>query len=1417
MLLMSSGLKSQEIFSTIFNIGDNWDGGTMTGYNEKTYVEDGWYFHSTSAVRGTSGESYGGSDYSFRDRDVFTVYNTASVSGMSGFSMQLRDWMLGSGEQRDMDISFDGGSTWETIFTVNKAWFDEYQTYQEYIYLFEDGEQDFGAEEFRIKIRGGGDTNDGRINIGQFVALGEQTAVATPSFSPAANTYYEPIEVTITTSTSGAEIYYTLNGNDPTEDDMLFDTPINISEDVTVKARAFKEGLEPSSVASAEYSFMNLLLRKDFEDGSLTSGGWTVHDIIEGARSWEIDDFGGETFAKISEYNSDPPFPHSWFVSPEIDLSGTDVANLSFESLAAFRQGEALSVKLSVNYTGGDPTAADWTELDATLSPHTGGGYGNWTPSGDLDLSQYGSPAHIAFHYESDENNTGEWQINNILITSGDDVESSDATLSVFKVGGIDVLDLDGIVVSDPETSEGALLYVEDFEGFAGIEVETNHPAATYEVTLNGQAVGEAQMEDQVVEEGDIIVVSVTAENQTGVRHYKLTTEQAEDPAPGNIICNGDFEEWTNELPDCWYGDKSSIPSGSVNQYSANPHTGSYAVQLVNTSGSHQRFTSQATTVSEGLSYEITFWVKGKGEIRTGLFDDRETGFGYATYNSYINADSDEWIEYTQLITAANNSDIAEFIFSVRNTDADKDHLQLDNVSIEIASEGPVEVSSIAELRGKPQGGVYTLTSEAIITFQQDYRNQKYVQDETAAILIDDSDGIITTQYERYDGITGITGTLGSYNNMLQLIPEGDSGEATSSGNEVEPRSMHLNDISWDDQAKLIEVDNVSFEDTGVFETDQSYTIITPSGEGTFRTTFFDADYIGEPIPEESLKIVMLVNQHFESVQLTARDLGDFGTLGSDAGLERFVIGGEDVLGLSGLIVADPESDPGASLYVQDFTDFYGIEIETIHPMAQYIVTINGEEVDEGNMGTVEISPDDIIVASVTAEDQETIRHHKVTVIEGEEPFELVCNGDFEQWTGGLPDCWYGEKSNIGSGNVNQYSGNPYSGSYAVQLVNTESGHQRFTSQATTVADGTSYAITFWVKGKGEIRTGLFDDRETGFGYATYNSYIIVDSGNWAEYSQVVTAANESDIAEFIFSVRNTGADADHLQLDNVSIEVMSEGPVEVDNIADLRNGIIGGMYTLTSEAVLTFQQSYRNQKYIQDETAAIMIDDADDNITTSYDRYDGITGITGILGVYQQMLQFMVTEDPGPASSEGNTLTPEVRTLESLTTGDQARLIRIENVTFQTSGTFSTGSSYNITSPHGDGVFYTEFFNADYIDGAIPGQAQDMNVIVGQSNEVIRVTARDLDDFDVHTSVQEVAGAETDIFPNPFTDNLQISGALEIERISVINLSGQTIIEATPKLKSTVLQTGDLREGLYLIRIELADGTFITRKILKQ
>jgi PKD repeat protein len=193
----------------------------------------------------------------------------------------------------------------------------------------------------------------------------------------------------------------------------------------------------------------------------------------------------------------------------------------------------------------------------------------------------------------------------------------------------------------------------------------------------------------------------------------------------------------------------------------------------------------------------------------------------------------------------------------------------------------PIDISNIATLRNQSGGDeVYKLTGEAILTYQQDYRGQKYIQDATAGILIDDDEGLITTSYNIYDGITNIYGELTTYGDMLQFVPITDPGAASSSGNSITPVVITLSDLTSDFEdyeAELVKVEGCVFADAGgTFENGTVY-VITDGSKATynFRTTFYDVDYIGTEIPATPMDLVMIPNSRTDGEYATSRDLND--------------------------------------------------------------------------------------------------------------------------------------------------------------------------------------------------------------------------------------------------------------------------------------------------------------------------------------------------------------------------------------------------------------------------------------------------------------------------------------------------------------------------------------------------------------
>ena len=81
--------------------------------------------------------------------------------------------------------------------------------------------------------------------------------VEAPTFSPVAGTYDEAQSVTLSCITDDATIYYTLNGNDPTNASTQYTTAINVASTTTIKAIAYV-GDDYSTVATATYTIVSL-------------------------------------------------------------------------------------------------------------------------------------------------------------------------------------------------------------------------------------------------------------------------------------------------------------------------------------------------------------------------------------------------------------------------------------------------------------------------------------------------------------------------------------------------------------------------------------------------------------------------------------------------------------------------------------------------------------------------------------------------------------------------------------------------------------------------------------------------------------------------------------------------------------------------------------------------------------------------------------------------------------------------------------------------------------------------------------------------------------------------------------------------------------------------------------------------------
>lgn len=155
--------------------------------------------------------------------------------------------------------------------------------------------------------------------------------------------------------------------------------------------------------------FADPYLNKNFDDGSITSGGW-IQKYVTGAISWTI--YGGNV-ASISNYSGGNTACETWLISPAMDLSAAVGPVLTFLNAKNY-SGPDLLCEISTDYDGSSaPNTATWTSVAFIKST---GGF-SFVNSGNIDLSNYLSSAvYVAFVYSGTNSSGSTWEIDDVLV-----------------------------------------------------------------------------------------------------------------------------------------------------------------------------------------------------------------------------------------------------------------------------------------------------------------------------------------------------------------------------------------------------------------------------------------------------------------------------------------------------------------------------------------------------------------------------------------------------------------------------------------------------------------------------------------------------------------------------------------------------------------------------------------------------------------------------------------------------------------------------------------------------------------------------------------------------------------------------------------------------------------------------------------
>lgn len=211
--------------------------------------------------------------------------------------------------------------------------------------------------------------------------------VATPTFDPVAGNYPNAQTVTISCATQGATIYYTLDGSAPTNKKTLYTGPITISQDVTIKAIAYKSPMSSSAVGTAQYRFSTLTATPETQTINDNGGEFTVVGSILGTDNLGVtctnNDFVpslSATVGTVTNNNTTDDNGPYWYFTPNEEGSVDGTINVTY-------QGRALKESSTINIANEQISTS--VHVDYVPDIYIVGNYGNsgwnWSSYGNGD------------------------------------------------------------------------------------------------------------------------------------------------------------------------------------------------------------------------------------------------------------------------------------------------------------------------------------------------------------------------------------------------------------------------------------------------------------------------------------------------------------------------------------------------------------------------------------------------------------------------------------------------------------------------------------------------------------------------------------------------------------------------------------------------------------------------------------------------------------------------------------------------------------------------------------------------------------------------------------------------------------------------------------------------------------------------
>src|SRR5438046_2664505 len=147
--------------------------------------------------------------------------------------------------------------------------------------------------------------------------------VVAPTFSPPGGSFAGSVTVTLSTTTSGASIYYTTDGSTPTTASSAYTGPVPLTTTTTLRAMAAASGMSNSSVTSATYTIVQPAAPPTFNPAGGTFAGSvavTMSTATSGATIYYTTDGSTPTTAASCDTDLQPVGRNVRAASAGVDL-----------------------------------------------------------------------------------------------------------------------------------------------------------------------------------------------------------------------------------------------------------------------------------------------------------------------------------------------------------------------------------------------------------------------------------------------------------------------------------------------------------------------------------------------------------------------------------------------------------------------------------------------------------------------------------------------------------------------------------------------------------------------------------------------------------------------------------------------------------------------------------------------------------------------------------------------------------------------------------------------------------------------------------------------------------------------------------------------------------------------------------------